>query len=90
MHDHSHDHESQDHDAAHEFGELTPYEESLFRRQQVMHVATEIYKAGIPKGCVSPQYAEDPYFSPAQAVDRAVELIAAVDDYVVSRRINPD
>ena len=85
MHDHDHSHEPEV--AMHTFGKITPYEGTLFHRSQVMHVATEIYKSGVPKGRVTPMAGEDTFFTPKEAVEEAIKLVEAIDDHIISCRI---
>jgi hypothetical protein len=53
------------------------------KRAELLHIATIIFKAGIPTGRVNPMASEDPYYTPKQAVNVAIELIGRVDDYIV-------
>jgi len=88
MHDHSHDHDHSEGEHDHDFGPLTTHEQTLFHRSQVMHVATEIFKSGVPrKGWTAER---QPYFTPAEAVATACDLIAAVDQKIHSCRIEDD
>lgn len=84
MHDHDHGHPNK---PLHRFGEITAYEGTLFHRSQLMHLATEIFAAGVPKGRVTNMDAEDSFYTPKEAVAVAVELIAAVDEQIIGCRL---
>lgn len=86
MHDHDHDHQvttTRDHD----FGELTSSELMLLYRSQLLHVATEIFTAGVPSGRAATMASyEHPYYDPKEAVEVAQQIIAQVDDVIIKSR----
>ena len=81
MHDHDHSHPDAD-GFDHDFGAITEREETLYRRQQVLHIAVEIYKSGVPRDTGG-----TPHFTVEQAMSTARELMQAADDYIVGCRI---
>jgi hypothetical protein len=54
----------------HDFGALTPYERALVERSHLMHVALEVYKAGLPRGKAENKDLSGlkPFYSPQLAV----------------------
>jgi hypothetical protein len=70
---------SHDHDHLHDFGEATEHERSLMWRNQLLHIATEVYCASL-KSETGPMRA-------FTAVEKALELIQCVDRRVVERRV---
>jgi len=73
---HDHDHASE---LTHVFSEATTHEQNLFARQQLLHVATELLRAGVDD---SGRFR----VSPEEAAQRALELIREVDKIVISCR----
>jgi len=81
----SHHHEQGE--ERHDFGALTPYEQTLFFRSQLMDVATKIYCSGVPRGrgdISGPN--RKPFFTPKEAVKEAESLIQDIDDIIISCR----
>jgi hypothetical protein len=79
MHDHSHDHAHGE--EQHKLGEITPYEGNLVWRNQLLHIATEIYCAVLRSGAE---------IQPEDATQRARGLVKSVDDVVISCRVESE